>query len=200
MNRSISVLCTIVLALSIAGCATKVIRTDVGKPTDFGGGWNDTDVRLVAEEMIKDALAGSWINDFNKTAGRTPTVIVGSIKNRTFEHISSETFINDLERALISSGKVTFVADKSFREEIRAEREDQLAGNTEPSTIAAKGHETGADFMLQGSINSIKDEVKGKLAVFYQVTLELVDMNTNQKRWVGQKEIKKVVLRPSAKL
>ena len=187
-------------AFLFAGCATKVTRTDVNAVTDFSGGWNDTDVRLVADEMIKECLSGHWINEFNKAAGRAPTVIIGSVKNKTFEHISSETFIADLELALTNSGKVTFVAGHGQREEIRDEREDQQAGNTEPATISPKGHETGADYMLQGSINSIKDAVKGKYAVFYQVTLELVDMKTNQKRWIGQKEIKKVVERPSVRM
>ncbi len=199
MNRAL-ILFAVCSVLAFSGCGTKVVRVDTAKVTDFSGGWNDTDVRYVAEEMIKECLSGNWINEFNKASGRAPTVIVGSIKNKTFEHISSETFVNDLEAALTGSGKVTFVASKDYRNEIRDERADQLAGNTEPSTISEKGHETGADFMLQGSINSIKDAVKGKYAVFYQVKLELVDMKTNQKRWIGQKEIKKVVVRPSTTL
>ena len=184
-----------------SGCGgTKVTRTDVKTVTDFSGGWNDTDVRLVAEEMIQDCMAGKWIDDFNRANGRAPAVIIGSVKNQTFEHISSEIFTNDLEIALVNSGKAAFIADKSFREEIRDERADQQLGNTEPSTISARGHETGADFMLQGSIHSIKDAVKGKQSVFYQVKLELVDMKTNQKRWIGQKEIKKIVERPSVRM
>ena len=188
------------LVVGIAGCATKVTRTDVTKVTDFGGGWNDTDSRLVADSMIQDCLAGNWLNDFNKTSGRSPVVIVGLVKNKTFEHISSQVFVEDLERALLNSGKVEFVADKDARQELRDERADQEAGNTEPSTIAEKGHEIGADFMLQGNINAIKDPTRGKHAIFYQVTLELVNLKTNQKKWIGQKEIKKIVERPSLRL
>ena len=200
MNRVLffSIICAVVV---LSGCGTpKVTRTDVKAVTDLSGGWNDTDVRLVAEEMVKDCMAGKWVDDFNRANGRAPAIIIGSIKNKTFEHISSEMFTNDLEVALVNAGKATFVADKSFREEIRDERADQNQGNTEPSTISARGHETGADFMLQGSINSLKDEIKGKVAVFYQVKLELVDMKTNQKRWIGQKEIKKIVERPSVRM
>ncbi len=192
-------ICAFSLIFSLTGCATKVIRTDTSKVTDFSGQWNDTDARMVAEEVIGDCLSGNWINDFNKSNGRTPTVIVGTIKNKSYEHISTEIFIQDLERALTNSGKVVFVAAKDAREEIRDERADQQMGNTEPSTISAKGHETGADFMLQGSVNAIQDAVKGKYGMFYQVTLELVDMKTNQKRWIGQKEIKKIVLRPQVR-
>jgi penicillin-binding protein activator len=199
MRSNILMVCVIVLAVGITGCSTKVIRTDVTKVTDFSGGWNDTDARMVADQMIGDCLMGSWLNDFNKSTGRTPVVIVGVIKNKTFEHINADVFTTSLERALTNSGKVQFVADAESRQEIRAERTEQV-GNAEPSTISEKGHETGADFMLQGSVNSIEDAVRGKYAVLYQVTLELVDLKTNQKRWISQKEIKKIVVRPSTKL
>lgn len=180
-----------------AGCATKVTRVEPGKVTDLSGGWNDTDARIVAEEMIKDCLANPWVDEFVRGNGRAPVVIVGAVKNRTFEHIDPGVFIADMERALTNSGKVTFVASRDDRAEVRSERADQQAGNTKAATISPKGLETGADFMVQGNIESIKDEVKGKYAVFYQVTLELVDLKTNQKRWIGQQETKKVVEYPS---
>ncbi len=192
---------SICVVFAVTGCSTtKVSRIDVNKVTDFSGQWNDTDARLTAEAMIADCLNGSWINEFNKEQGRTPTVIIGKIKNKTYEHLSSDIFTSDLERALTNSGKITFVADKEARMEIREERLDQQQGNTEPSTISEKGHETGADFMLQGAIEAIKDEVKGKYAMFYQITLEMVDMKTNQKKWISQKEIKKIVEHPPVKM
>lgn len=50
--------------------------------------------------------------------------------------------------------------------------------------------------MLQGSINSVKDETRGQYAIMFQSNLELIDMTTNEKVWIGQKKIKKVVKRP----
>lgn len=184
----------------LTSCATKVTRTDANKVTDIGGGWNDTDARMVATEMIKDCLSSNWINEFDKQTGRSPMVIVGTIRNKTLEHIDAQVFIEDLQKSLMNSGKVQFVANKDERQEIRDERTDQMAGNTEPTTISTKGHETGADFMLQGSMSAIKDAVDGKYAMFYQVSLELIDLKTNQKKWIGQKEIKKLVEKNAFKL
>lgn len=194
----------IALLIITTGCSsTTAKRIDANTPTDLAGMWNDTDARLVAEEMIKDCLAGRWVDDFGKASGRSPVVIVGTIKNKTSEHINPEVFTDSLEKALLNSGKINFVANKEYRREIREERADQLTGNTEPSTISEKGHETGADFMLQGNVNQIEEEVesqtlmvgKRKSTNFFQVTLELVDLKTNQKRWIGQKQIKKSVER-----
>ncbi len=185
-----------VLTFGLTGCGTKVIRTEVGTTVDYSGRWNDADARMVAEEMIDEALAGPWLSEFNKAEGKDPVVIVGTVLNRTHEHINTDVFVQDLERALTNSGRVRFVASKSDREEVREEREDQQLGNTDPSTITEKGREVGADFMLKGSINDVKDAVKGKYVVLYQANLELVDLRTNEKKWYGQKKLKKIVKRP----
>ncbi len=191
----------VVMVLSSAGCGTtKVTRMEPEKIVDISGRWNDTDARMIAEEVIGDCLSASWISEFNKVQGRDPVVIVGTILNRTHEHINTDVFVEDLERALINSHKVKFVSSKGEREEVREEREDQQLGNTNPATVTVKGMETGASFMLKGTINDVKDETKGKYVVLYQVNLELVDMKTNEKVWLGQKKIKKLVERPRASL
>jgi hypothetical protein len=60
-------------------------------------------------------------------------------------------------------------------------------------TQKAPGKEIGADYMMKGTIATILDEVDGTKAVFYQVDLQMVDLETNAKVWFGQKKIKKVV-------
>ncbi len=186
---------TVCLAITLTstGCSTKVKRTPVEQTIDISGKWNDTDSRLVAEEMIQDGLNRPWLERFKEKKERTPVIIVGSVKNRSHEHINSQLFIKDLERALINSGEVRFVASAEERGELRNERSAQQEGFTAEETIKEFGRETGADFMLQGSINSVKDELKGRYVILYQVNLELIDLTTNEKVWIGQKEIKKYV-------
>ncbi len=180
----------------LVGCATgpQVARVEAGTVTDISGRWNDTDSRLVAEEMVKDALGRPWLEKFTKGSGKPPTVIVGTVVNRSTEHINVQTFIKDLERELINSGQVEFVAAKGEREEIREERKEQALHSTE-ETQKGPGKETGADYMLKGVLNSIPDEAGGIKAIFYQVDLELFDMANNKKVWGGQKKIKKVIER-----
>lgn len=179
----------------IFGCSSiKVKRTKIEKTVDLSGRWNDTDSRLVSEEMIKDCLARPWLNDFNIKQGKTPVVIIGTVMNRTDEHIDSRLFTSNLEKNLINSGKVKFVAAKEERQEVRDERQEQQSFSSQ-ETAKPLAKETGADFMVQGSIHSIKDEIKGKYVILYQVNLELIDLASNEKVWIGQKEIKKIVSR-----
>lgn len=186
-------------AISFGGCGTRVSRVDVSEVTDLSGRWNDTDSRLVSEEMVQDALNRAWIDQFQKKQGKEPTVIVGNVVNRSHEHINMQTFIKDLERGLINSGRVSFVAAKGEREEIRGERLDQAKHST-GETAKGAGKEIGADYMMLGSIDTILDEADGVKAMFYQVNLEMIDMADNRKVWVGQKKIKKIISKDRIKL
>ncbi|OGS17797.1 MAG: penicillin-binding protein activator LpoB [Elusimicrobia bacterium RIFOXYA2_FULL_50_26] len=189
-----------VMGFGLFACSSmpKVTRVEVNEQIDVSGNWNDTDSRFVSEEMVKDSLARAWVDDFRDKKRERPRVIVGTVLNKSHEHINTETFVKDLERELTNSGRVKFVAAKDQRDEIREERADQ-AKNAEASTVKAMGHEYGADFMLKGQINTIFDEA-GKTALkYYQVELEMIDMLTNEKVWIGQKKLKKVVERRGAK-
>ena len=177
-----------------SSCAsTKVERLDVDETVDLSGQWNDTDSRLVSEEMIKDVMSRTWLERYKQAHnGHTPAVIVGSVRNRSDEHINTRTFVKNLERALVNSGEIDFVASSGEREELREERIDQAAHASE-KTAKEEGQEIGADFMLQGSINTITDRIEGKQVKYYQVNLELVQIENHKKVWLGEKKIKKFV-------
>ncbi|MDI6767809.1 MAG: penicillin-binding protein activator LpoB [Bacteroidota bacterium] len=188
------------LIIALNGCTSQktVTRVDPGTTIDLSGEWNDTDSRLVAEEMIKDVLSKAWLGEYKGEKQRNPTVIVGTVKNRTSEHIQTVTFIKDLERELINSSRVEFVANKEEREEVREERSDQQE-NASDETIKRFRQETGADFMLRGDITTIIDQAGGEKVKYYQVNLELVNIETNKKVWIGDKKIKKVVSQSGTK-
>ncbi|MFP4267873.1 MAG: penicillin-binding protein activator LpoB, partial [Spirochaetaceae bacterium] len=154
--------------------------------------WNDTDSRLVSEEMVQDLMNRPWLNNFRSAEGRAPVLMVGAIRNRSSEHIDTSTFIKDIERELVNSGMVKFVAASDQREQIREERLDQQT-QASRETIKRLGEETGADFMLQGNISSTTDAVEGRRVVAYQVSMELINIETNEKVWIGSKEIKKYI-------
>jgi len=184
----------IAAALLISGCATgpKVTRTASDEVIDLSGRWNDTDSRLTAEAMVSSMLSGGWLERFSADEGRPPVVIVGTVRNKSSEHIDADTFIKDIERELVNSGRVTFVAAGEARQEIRDERDDQQSNATQ-STAAALAAETGADFMMQGVITSQTDAIEGKRATLYKVDMELIGLENNQKVWIDTKNIKKLV-------
>lgn len=178
--------------LSGCGSSRQVSRINPNEVTDLSGNWNDTDSRLVAQKMVKDALSRAWLTDFLTAKGRKPVVIVGKIRNKSSEHIAIETFTKDLERELINSGKVRFVASSKERGQVRAERKDQQDFASSES-FKKFYKELGADFLLSGVINSINDSYNGSKVKYYQIDLQLINIETNEKVWIGDKKIKKYI-------
>lgn len=175
------------------GCGTRdITRVNSSDTIDLSGRWNDTDSRLVAEEMIADLLTARWIPQYQKSADKRPVVVVGLIENKSHEHINSETFIKDIEKAIIRDGNVRLVVAGEKRNELRKERAEQQDYSS-PETIKKWGRELGADFILQGTINSIVDTYKKQKVVMYQVDLQLTNIETNEVVWMGDKKIKKQI-------
>ena len=183
-------------ALAVSACGIKrVSRVDPNSVTDLSGAWNDTDSRLVANELIGQSLSANWTRDWAAAnAGQSPTIIVGEFRNRTLEHIAVGTFVRDLERAYITSGAVRVVASAAERDEVRGERRDQQT-NASAETRARMAREQGARFMLQGDVQAIEDSEGREKIVFYQIDATMIDLETNAKVWVGQHKIKKYIQR-----
>lgn len=181
-------------ALVPAACGGKqVTRIDPSAVTDLSGRWNDTDSRLVANELISSSLGDSWLRRYTEAnAGSAPVVIVGGFRNATMEHIPVSTFVRDLERAFVNSGAVRVVASSDERQDVRDERRDQQE-NARADTRTQMAQESGARYMLQGDIVAIEDREGRERIVFYQVDATLVDLQSNEKVWIGQHKIKKYI-------
>jgi uncharacterized protein (TIGR02722 family) len=190
----------LLLTVSITGCgSTKVNRVAVDETIDLSGNWNDSDSRFVSEEMIGQVFDHPWASDFQKRTGKKPVVIVGTIRNMSSEHLETGVFAKDIERELVNSGKVKFVASATERTELREERAEQQQFSTE-ETAKRLAAETGADYMLKGSIKTQMDTEGREQVKFYQTDLELIHIESNEKVWIGTKKIKKTVKRPRFKL
>ena len=184
---------SILAAVVVAGCGgTKVERIETSDVRDLSGRWNDTDSRFVSEAMVEDLLSRPWLSRYNRSHNGPPAVIVGDIRNLSHEHISMTTFVNDIERALINSGKVDFVASRQERQDIREERKD-MDIHAREDTRKEMGQEIGADYMLKGDISTILDQEGKQQVRYYQIDLTLISLADNRKVWIGQKKIKKFV-------
>jgi hypothetical protein len=184
------------LLAAASGCWTKrVTRIEPTAVTDLSGRWNDTDSRLVANQLVEQTLGAGWAKRYTDThGGEAPTIVVGTFSNRTLEHIAVGTFVKDIENALISTGSARVVASGAERVELRGERKDQQQ-NARADTRARQGQEVGARYLLAGDLQAIEDVEGRERVMFYQVDASLIDLETNAKVWVGQHKIKKYVER-----
>ncbi len=190
------------LSLSVAsvltGCVSSTVeRVDFDSQQDLSGYWNDTDARIVSNDLAEQLTDSSWYNKFIQENDRKPVIIIGSIRNNTDEHINTSIISKKLEISLINTGKVLSVANSSERKEIRDERDDQQI-NASIDSAKNIGNETAADFMLRGDIKTIVDSDGLKSVRTYFITAELVDIETNTKIWLGENSTIKKVIRYSA--
>jgi uncharacterized protein (TIGR02722 family) len=199
----------LISVLAFPACVSSspgVKRVDPGSRIDLSGYWNDTDVRIVCEALIKDLLNSPMVDQAIKAkagkipGGKKPVVLVGRFRNESDEHINTAIIASIMEAEIFKSGKLDFVAGGGTRDEIRAERQDQQS-NASEATAAALAKETGADFLLTGTVRTIVDRADNMTVRTYFVNAEMSNIETNQRMWMGHNsDIKKIITRSKVKL
>lgn len=199
MNRQANLSLSFLLAAAavvLPACTRtrEVKRVDPGTVVDVDYRFNDTDARQVWQGMSNDALFRQWIDTWSREHnGQRPIIIVGPVKNDTGEYLDSGLFTRNFEREMLNSGRVRIVAARNDRGELRDERLQGQEWNT-AATRKIMREELGADLMLLGDIKQVKDRsIDGKTIVnYYQVNLDLTNIESNEKVWIGSVEVKKV--------
>lgn len=180
--------------------STKVSRVDSDEVIDFDGYWNESDVRIVCDSLIEECISSPRIAKFEGQQGRAPVVIIDSIRNQSSEHIDTSIVEKKFQTAIINSGVMEFVSSSTERQALREEKADQ-ADHSTYDTAKEMDQETGADFMLKGSVKTIVQSAGDKTVRTYYVYAELHDIKTNKIVWMAENDsIKKVIKRQKAKL
>lgn len=142
--------------------------------------------------MIYDLFNSDDFKEYAAAKGSKPAIIVGSVRNRTSEHIDAENYIKKFEFVIHNSKVADLVESSEFRDQLRRERAEQQ-DFADPATIKQFGKELGADLMLFGEMTSEVDDYNNRRVVNYITTLFLTDIETNRRVWYGQNEIKKLI-------
>jgi len=185
----------------LSSCGTTVKRVRSGTQPDLSGYWNAVDVKLVCESLVNECLSSAAVDKaVSEYRGKKPVVIVGRFRNESSEQIDTEIISSVMEAAIFNSGKLDFVAGGILRDELRDERQNQQS-NASEQTAARLGRETGADFMMTGSVRTIIDREGNRTARTYFITAELTNIETNERMWLGQNNsITKIITRPANRL
>lgn len=157
---------------------------------DFGS----TDLQMIATKMVDDMLSFPPI--IQMTQNRRPVLFVDRIKNKTQEHIDTESITDTIQNKLINSGKFRFVdmtAANAIAEQLAYQ---QQSGMVSKKTAVRAGGHVGAEYMLNGNLSSIVKNAGGKSDVYYKFTLKLQNLQTGIVEWTSEKEIRKSSKRP----
>lgn len=147
--------------------------------------WSETDMQKSVSEMVTSLLAHPKIAQ----ATKPPIIMVTKLQNKTSEHIDTQSIMDMVRVELSQSGKVSFV-DREAREDIDTEYEYQNSGKVGHNK-SDPGQQIGADYILNGRMDSIVQEAGKDKTVYYKLTLNMTDLKTNLIIWTNQKQIRK---------
>ncbi len=148
--------------------------------------WSETDMQKVVHDLV-----GKMVEHASISKSKTPPIVmVTQLQNKTSEHIDTQSVMDMVRVELMNTGKVGFV-DKEAREDIQSEYEYQNNGNVSDETKKGPGGQVGADFILNGRLDSIVQEVGKEKTVYYKITLNLTNLKTGVMAWSSHKEIRK---------
>lgn len=147
--------------------------------------WSETDMQKSVKEMVTSLVAHPKV----ASATKPPIIMVTKLQNKTSEHIDTQSIMDMVRVELSQSGKVSFV-DKEAREDLDAEYEYQNSGRV-GGNKSGPGQQVGADYILNGRMDSIVQEVGKDKTIYYKVTLNMTDLKTNLVVWTNQKQLRK---------
>lgn len=189
MKRLVAVL-IIPASLFLTNCGPKAFvkgnYEDTEKENLLNDQWSETDMQKTVESMVASLVAHPIIAG----AKARPFLMVTNLQNKTSEHIDTQSIMDMVRVELTKSGKVAFI-DKEAREDISKEYEYQNSGHVEKETQKGPGKQKGADFIVNGRIDSIVQEVGKEKTIYYKVTLNMTNLQTSVIEWTDQKQIRK---------
>lgn len=172
------------------GCAEKAFvrgdYDDVEKENNLNDLWSETDMQKVVADLVASMVNHREISN----ADRPPIVMVTKLQNKTSEHIDTQSIMDMVRVELSRGGRVSFV-DKEAREDVAAEYEYQGSGMMSEETKKGKGGQIGADYIINGRLDSIVQEAGKNKTVYYKVTLNLTNLKKNLIVWTDYKQIRK---------
>jgi uncharacterized protein (TIGR02722 family) len=197
MRLSIAFVFVGILYFGVLGCGSKQFTQgsydDMSEERLLDDKFNETDMRQIADTMIKSLTESAVIRD----AKKPPVLLVTLVSNRSEEHTDMKSMTDKIKVALIKSGRFKFT-EKENREEIANETEYQgQSGYVDPATARKRGKQIGAQYFLTGEITSRIQEVGSKKYVYYKCTFNLVNIETGVLDWADEKELRKYYTKKS---
>ena len=179
------------LSLLAQGCGPKAfVKGDYDENVEetnlLNDKWSESDMQNAVRDLVASATSHYAIAN----AKTPPVVMVTRLQNKTSEHIDTQSVTDMFRVELMRNGKVQFV-DKAAREDIAEEYDYQDSGMVSRETKKGKGGQIGADFILNGRLDSIVQQAGKDKTVYYKMTMNMTNLKTGIIVWSDYKQIRK---------
>jgi len=177
------------LSVSLVGCSKAIKYGDAAEVETTTTGFGSTDLQQIAAKMVDSVLTFPPVVEI--TAKRRPVMFVDTIKNKTTEHIDTESITDTISTKLLRSGKFRFVDMDKVKKVIEQLDYQNESGMVDQNTAMKKGNQIGAEYMLYGNLSSIVKRNSSRKDVYYKFTLKLMHLQSGIIEWSDEKEIRK---------
>jgi uncharacterized protein (TIGR02722 family) len=192
MKNGIKLLLTLLAcgALSLSGCASTIQYGDAGSAKPISTEFGSSDLQQIAESMVDSMITFPPLVDL--TTGRRPVVSVDKVKNKTMQHIDTESITDSIRAKLIRSGKFRFIDRTTDAQTIDELKTQQDSGLVDKKSAVKFGQQLGAEFLLTTNFSEIRQKAGSTTDVYYKFTMSLKNLKTGILEWSDEKEIRKV--------
>ncbi len=180
----------VIAALSLAGCAATIKTSIPDSETVTGSDWSAKDLKDVSEYMVGSIGSAAFISKAGP-ADAQRWMLARDLKNDTDEHVNTRTIMEKIRTRLINSGKAVFVDDQAISD-ILNELKLQHSGLYDNASAARVGKLVGAKKLLRGTISSIRKRSDRTDIIYYNITLQIVNIETSEILWTDEKEIQRL--------
>lgn len=192
LSIGFTISCFSALIFLQTGCSQKAFTRgsydeDVNQANLLTDKWSESDMQNAVHALVGSAAEHYAI----RTAKLPPVVMVTRLQNKTSEHIDTQSIMDMIRVELMRNGRLQFV-DKAAREDIADEIDYQNSGTTSRATKKEMGHQVGADYIINGRLDSIVQQAGRDKTVYYKLTLNMTNLKTGLIIWSDYKQIRKL--------
>lgn len=199
MKKNLTLAALSLSFLAVTSCGPKAFvkgqYDDVNRENLMNDQWSETDMQKAVADLVGSLMTSPSINQ----AKKMPVVMVTNLQNKTSEHIDTQSIMDMVRVELMKSGKVGFI-DKEARQDISDEYNYQNSGMVAEDSKKGPGGQVGADYIINGRLDSIVQEVGKDKSVYYKLTLNLTNLKSSMITWSDQKQIRKTFKKKSVGL
>lgn len=191
MKSKINLLLLIVLIAFLSACAPTIQYDIKDEETVTGSDWSAKDLKDVSDYMADSLKQSAFIAGPQYASEKPRWMLARDMKNETDEHVNTRTIMEKIRTRLINGGIASFIDDQAI-EDILNQMKLQQSGLFDNKTVAQVGKLVGARLILRGTISSIRKKTDRKDIIYYNITLQLVNIQTGEIVWTDEKEIQRL--------
>ena len=177
-----------IMSLVILRCSSSVEEISI-EETQVDVDWSAKDLKMISEKMAfsikSDPVTQSEV--YKETKPRW--ILTKELSNDTDEHINTRVIMEKIRTQLVKGRVARFIDDMAMDnalDQLNIQQTDLF----DSSKVSQLGRFVGAKFLLRGRISNLRKRTDDtEQVVYYNITLQVVDIETLEIIWTDEADM-----------